>query len=96
MSFDPGEKSEIFVKSSAGNRLELAVSGRLDFSTVEDFWEKTNKLIKSSRPLNVSINCARITYCDTLGIVYFIKLKESSVQNGFEYEISNLSDEFQI
>ena len=94
MSQDPGTNSEIFVKSSEGNRLELAISGRLDFSTVETFWDKTNKLIKSSRPNSINIECSNITYCDTLGIVYFIKLKESSRQNNFDFKINNLSEEF--
>jgi len=95
MPYDPGANSQLFVKSSEGNKLELSISGRLDFSTVEKLWEKTNNLIRSNRPDIVNVNCSKITYCDTLGIVYFIKLKESSQENKFKFEVVNLSDEFQ-
>ena len=94
MSYDPGAISELYVISSEGKRLELAISGRLDFSTVEKFWDRTKNLIKKNRPGNVNVNCSKVSYCDTLGIVYFIKLKEFSIENSFKYEIENLPNEF--
>ncbi|MGI9534319.1 MAG: ABC transporter permease [Thermodesulfobacteriota bacterium] len=95
MPQDPVINSEIFVKSSEGNSLELNISGRLDFSTVEKFWDKTRNLINKNRPELVYVECSKVSYCDTLGVVYFIKLRELSKKNNFQFKINNLSGEFQ-
>ena len=87
--------SELFIKSSSPDLLELQVIGSLDPVTVEDIWNKTETQIKNVKPKMVNVDSSRITYADTPGITYFIKLRDLSSEMGFSYELINLAPEYQ-
>lgn len=87
--------SELFIKSSSPDLLELQLIGRLDPLTVEHIWNKTENHIKSVKPKSVKVDSSRITYADTAGITYFIKLRDLSSEMGFSYELINLTPENQ-
>lgn len=87
--------SELFIKSSSPDLLELQVIGSLDPVTVEDIWNKTETQIKNVKPKMVNVDSSRITYADTPGITYFIKLRDLSSEMGFSYELINLTPEYQ-
>ena len=87
--------SELFIKSSSPDLLELQVIGSLDPLTVENLWNKTETQIKNVKPKMVNVDSSRITYADTPGITYFIKLRDLSSEMGFSYELINLAPEYQ-
>ncbi len=87
--------SELFIKSSSPDLLELQVIGSLDPVTVENIWNKTETQIKNVKPKMVNVDSSRITYADTPGITYFIKLRDLSSEMGFSYELINLAPEYQ-
>jgi phospholipid/cholesterol/gamma-HCH transport system permease protein len=87
--------SELFIKSSSPELLELQVIGSLDPLTVENIWNKTETQIKNVKPKMVNVDSSRITYADTPGITYFIKLRDLSSEMGFSYELINLAPEYQ-
>jgi len=87
--------SELFIKSSSPELLELQVIGSLDPITVENIWNKTETQIKKVNPKVVNVDSSRITYADTPGINYFIRLRDLSSKMGFSYELINLTPEYQ-
>ena len=95
MSANFDSQSSVFVKSSDKELVEIQLSGSLDPSTVEPAWTETEKLIKNTAPLKVIIDSAKLTYADTPGITYFIKLRDLSAKMGFDYELINLAPEYQ-
>ena len=94
MSANFDSQSTVFVKSSDKELVEIQLSGSLDPSTVEPAWTETEKLIKNTAPLKVIIDSAKLTYADTPGITYFIKLRDLSAKMGFDYELINLAPEY--
>ncbi len=87
--------SELFIKSSSPDLLELQVIGSLDPLTVENIWNKTETQIKNLKPKMVNVDSSRITNADTPGITYFIKLRDLASEMGFSYELINLAPEYQ-
>ena len=87
--------SELFIKSSSPDLLELQAIGSLDPLTVENLWNKTETQIKNVKPKMVNVDSSRITNADTPGITYFIKLRDLSSEMGFSYELINLAPEYQ-
>jgi len=87
--------SELFIKSSSPDLLELQLIGSLDPVTVENIWNKTETQIKKLKPKMVNVDSSRITYADTPGITYFIKLRDLASEMGFSYELINLAPEYQ-
>ncbi len=87
--------SELFIKSSSPDLLELQVIGSLDPVTVENIWNKTETQIKNLKPKMVNVDSSRITNADIPGITYFIKLRDLSSEMGFSYELINLAPEYQ-
>jgi len=87
--------SELFIKSSSPDLLELQVIGSLDPLTVENIWNKTETQIKNLKPKMVNVDSSRITNADIPGITYFIKLRDLASEMGFSYELINLAPEYQ-
>ncbi len=87
--------SELFIKSSSPDLLELQVIGSLDPLTVENIWNKTETQIKNVKPKMVNVDSSRITNADIPGITYFIKLRDLASEMGFSYELINLAPEYQ-
>ena len=87
--------SELFIKSSSPDLLELQVIGSLDPLTVENLWNKTETQIKNVKPKMVNVDSSRITNADIPGITYFIKLRDLASEMGFSYELINLAPEYQ-
>ena len=86
--------SEIFVKSSNKDLVEIQIIGSLDPVSVETLWNDTEVLIKETKPQNVIVDSSRLTNADTPGITYFIKLRDLAADMGFNYELANLAPEY--
>lgn len=86
--------SGILVKSSEGGLLELQLKGILNPLTAETIWKVTRKAIDEANPRKVVLDCSALSSADTIGITYFIRLRDLSREYGFTYEIRNLSPEY--
>ena len=94
MSTDYAQGNKLFLQSSDGGVLEFALTGSLDSNTLEDLWGETSNLIKENKPSKIVIDASGISYCDTLGVTYFINLKRFSETYGYVYEVNNLAEEY--
>jgi phospholipid/cholesterol/gamma-HCH transport system permease protein len=94
MSSNSLTESEIFVKSSSKDLVEIQIIGSLDPVSVETLWTDTEVLIKETKPKNVIVDSSRLTNADTPGITYFIKLRDLAAGMGFNYELANLAPEY--
>ena len=95
MSSNTLTTSEIFVKSSNKDLVEIQLIGSLGTPTVEPLWTETEQLIKKTNPKNVVVDSSRLNNADTPGITYFIKLRDLAAVMGFSYELVNLAPEYQ-
>jgi len=94
MSSNSLTASEIFVKTSNKDLVEIQIIGSLDPVSVETLWTDTEVLIKETKPQNVIVDSSRLTNADTPGITYFIKLRDLAADMGFSYELVNLAPEY--
>ena len=95
MSANSLTDSEVIVKSSADHHLEMLVTGRLDPATVEGLWIFTKNTINKTKPQKISVDCSRLESADSIGITYFIKIRDLANEYGISYEFLNLSPEYQ-
>jgi phospholipid/cholesterol/gamma-HCH transport system permease protein len=78
--------------SDTGERRVLALSGRLDASTIRDVWRDARRALAEAAGRRVVVDAAKVDYCDGAGIALLIDLMRQR-QKG-EVEVANLKPAF--
>lgn len=94
MTNNSSAESSLKVISSDSGLLQYSIKGSLDSNTLEEFWEKTEDIIKQYEPKNIVVDAGELTHCNTVGTTYFINLKKYSEEFEYNYEVKNLPEEF--
>ena len=76
----------------ADERRTLAVSGRLDASTIRDLWHEARAAVASARAPRVVIDASGVDYCDGAGIALLVDLKRQRPAG--EVVVENLAPRF--
>lgn len=79
------------IRDSDGLRT-LAVSGRLDASTIRDLWHQALAAVMAARERHVVIDAAGVDYCDGAGIALLVDLKRQRPAG--EVTVENLAPRF--
>jgi phospholipid/cholesterol/gamma-HCH transport system permease protein len=79
--------------SDAGGQRVLALSGRLDASTIRDLWQQAVAAAKDARARRVVVDAGAVDYCDGAGIALLVDLERQRPAG--EVEIRNLKPRFE-
>lgn len=79
--------------SDAGGQRVLALSGRLDASTIRDLWQQAVAAAKDARAGRVVVDAGGVEYCDGAGIALLVDLERQRPAG--EIEIRNLKPRFE-
>lgn len=90
------EKSTLKIETTRSEgSLVIEMSGHLDSQTVTRVWDEIIGQVKTNYYNKVTIDASGLTYCDTSGISFFIKLSRVQRSSGNSFEIVNMPHEFE-
>lgn len=81
--------------NSAESKLTLEFSGDLSINTVSKVWQACLKLLSQNQPAKLLIELGQVTYCDSAGASFLLRLKTLQTERGQRCDYCNLSDQFQ-
>jgi len=93
MSFPDNETLQLSIGTKTRDELHFTLSGIINTFTVKDVWNTCLKHQKSLNPNMLVIDVRDVSYCDSAGIAFFIKLKSEQDKSGGEFQIINPSED---
>jgi phospholipid/cholesterol/gamma-HCH transport system permease protein len=82
------------ITDTADGRRVLALTGRLDATTLPDLWEKVRRAADDAAPKPLVVDAAGVEYCDGAGAALLIDLLRRPRQGGVE--VANLKPSFEV
>ncbi|HEY1329147.1 MAG TPA: MlaE family lipid ABC transporter permease subunit [Casimicrobiaceae bacterium] len=79
--------------SDADDSRVLALSGRLDASTIRDLWQRAARAVREARERRIVVDARGVDYCDGAGIALLVDLMRQRPQG--EVAIRNLEPRFE-
>ena len=68
--------------------------GKLDSESINYFVNEFILFLEENTHQDITIDCSGITYCDTIGSSFFIKIDQLSKENNFNYKLVDLDEKF--
>jgi phospholipid/cholesterol/gamma-HCH transport system permease protein len=84
--------AELAVSDAADSRV-LALSGRLDASTIRDLWQQAARAVREARARRIVVDARGVDYCDGAGIALLVDLMRQRPRG--EVAIENLQPRFE-
>ncbi|MHB9074841.1 MAG: MlaE family lipid ABC transporter permease subunit [Desulfobaccales bacterium] len=88
----PGRGHTIEVRSEKGQRLTLAISGRLALDNLHTFNSEVQKLLQKMSPAALTVDLAGLDFLDSAGALALIELENHARTRSITYELVNPSD----
>jgi len=82
------------ITDTADGRRVLALTGRLDATTLPGLWEKVRRAADDAAPKPLVVDAAGVEYCDGAGAALLIDLLRRPRQGGVE--VANLKPSFEV
>jgi len=82
------------ITDTADGRRVLALTGRLDATTLPDLWERVRRAADDAAPKPLVVDAAGVEYCDGAGAALLIDLLRRPRQGGVE--VANLKPSFEV
>ncbi len=75
--------------------LKLSFAGTLSIDTVNQVWQSCFNLLRKDKPSKVDIDLSKVSYCDSAGVGFLLRLKAWQAEQNQQCEWHGLSEQFQ-
>lgn len=72
------------------NKTFVAIDGRIDTTTVEQFQQEANELMADEHP-DIDIDCSALSYTSSQGLRTFLMLQKSVMKRGGKLVLRNMN-----
>jgi phospholipid/cholesterol/gamma-HCH transport system permease protein len=86
---------QITIKDNDPQNVQIALSGRLDFQTTADIWQRCIELQKKNQPKMLILVVDKLDYCDGAGIGLLLELQNRQQTSNHQFNFVGLSAKLQ-